>query len=107
MKAIHEALNRREGNLIAGFLSDHGLPAEVLGGSFQSVEGELPNLRGTLPRVCVLDDRDAERAVELVQAYLAMVHGGTLGDPWLCPACGESLEPQFQSCWKCQTEKPA
>jgi hypothetical protein len=24
-----------------------------------------------------------------------------VGDPWKCPKCGEELEPQFESCWKC------
>jgi hypothetical protein len=23
------------------------------------------------------------------------------GKPWKCPKCGEILEPQFDSCWKC------
>ena len=25
------------------------------------------------------------------------------GGPWKCPKCGEILEPQFGSCWKCGT----
>jgi hypothetical protein len=25
------------------------------------------------------------------------------GGPWKCPKCGEELEPQFGSCWKCGT----
>jgi len=25
------------------------------------------------------------------------------GKPWKCPKCGEMLEPQFISCWKCGT----
>lgn len=106
MKPIHEVLNRREGNLIAGYLNDHGVAAEVRGGSFQSVEGEISNIRGTLPVIHVLDDRDEEKGRDLVKAYLAMMRSETQGEPWLCPQCGESLEPQFLSCWKCQTEKP-
>jgi len=28
-----------------------------------------------------------------------------VGNPWKCPACGEQLEPQFGSCWKCGATK--
>lgn len=24
-----------------------------------------------------------------------------VGNPWKCPKCGEQLEPQFTTCWKC------
>ena len=107
MQAIHECLNMREANLIAGYLNDHGLAAEVRGGAFSSVEGELSNLRGTLPRIFVLDARDAPAARERVRAYLDLMRRAPQGEAWICPGCGETLEPQFLSCWKCQAEKPA
>jgi hypothetical protein len=25
--------------------------------------------------------------------------------PWKCPKCGEQLEPQFTTCWKCGTPR--
>ena len=25
------------------------------------------------------------------------------GEPWKCTKCGEPLEPQFDSCWKCKS----
>jgi hypothetical protein len=28
-----------------------------------------------------------------------------VGGPWKCPKCGEILEPQFESCWKCGIAK--
>lgn len=28
------------------------------------------------------------------------------GPPWHCPRCGEVLEPQFEVCWRCGTERP-
>ena len=107
MIAVFEALNRREGTLIAGYLCDHGVPAELQGGAFQSVEGELPNIRGILPRIFVLDDGDEARAKELLKDYADMLRNGPQGEPWACPGCGETHEPQFLSCWKCQAERPA
>lgn len=102
---VHEALNLREGNLMAAFLADHGIPAEVRGGAYQSVGGELSNIRGILPRVYVLDDGDAEQALALVASYLESLRRGPEGAPWVC-ACGETHEPQFMSCWKCQAARP-
>ena len=28
------------------------------------------------------------------------------GSDWECPACGETLEPQFEVCWNCGQEPP-
>ncbi|BDU74613.1 hypothetical protein [Mesoterricola silvestris] len=107
MKAVHEAINLREGNLIAVYLCEKGVPAEVRGGAHHSVRGELYNIRGLLPEVWVLDDADAPRAKAFVQDYLELLRKAPEGEPWTCPACGEVLEPQFQSCWKCQGERQA
>ena len=107
MIPVHEVINLREANLLAGFLEGHGIPVEVRGGAFQAVEGELRNIRGILPKIFVLEDRDADRALELVKAYGELMKNAPEGDHWLCPTCGETLEPQFRSCWQCQTEKPA
>ena len=29
------------------------------------------------------------------------------GSSWTCPRCGEVLQPQFVSCWKCGARKDA
>ena len=26
---------------------------------------------------------------------------------WVCPRCGEQLEAQFDSCWRCSTQRPS
>ena len=107
MLAIHEALNLREGNLIAVYLSDHGVAAEVRGGQHHSLRGEVSNIRGLLPLIFIQDPGQADQARVLISDYEAMLKRAQEGDPWVCPGCGETLEPQFQSCWKCQAEKPA
>ena len=106
MKDVHEALNLREANMVATYLEDQGILADVRGGAYQAVVGELSNIRGTLPRVWIHEDGDAERAAQLVAAFVASLRGAPAGEPWVC-TCGETLEPQFQSCWKCQAPKPA
>jgi hypothetical protein len=32
-------------------------------------------------------------------------HKKAAGVTWKCPKCGEDVEPQFGSCWKCKTKK--
>jgi hypothetical protein len=104
MIEVHEALNLREANMVATYLEDQGVPAEVTGGAYQAVVGELSNIRGTLPKVLV-GEEDGERAAQLVSAFLASLRNAPEGEPWTC-GCGEVLEPQFLSCWKCQAVKP-
>jgi hypothetical protein len=107
MKRVFEALNLREGALLATFLEDHGIKAEVRGGAHHAVRGELANIRGGfLPGIYVEDERDAERASALIEEYFRMLREPAAGSPWTCPGCGEVLEPQFLSCWKCQAAKP-
>jgi hypothetical protein len=107
MKPVYEALNLREGGLIAVYLTDRGIPAEVRGGHHHSLRGELYNIKGMFPQIFVMDDRDEDRAMALIQEYVEMLKKAPEGEPWVCPSCGEFLEPQFLSCWKCETEKPA
>ena len=106
MLAVYEALNLREGGLLEAFLADHGIAAELRGGAHHSVRGELCNIPGMLPQLCLLDDADADRARELIRIYVERMKKEPEGDPWRCPQCGETLEPQFVSCWQCQTERP-
>jgi len=53
------------------------------------------------PELWILRDEDFARAVELLKAWRATP--STTQRPWNCPSCGESLEGQFASCWKCGT----
>ena len=107
MKPVFEARDLREAGMVAAYLLDRGLSAEVRGGAFSAVRPELSNVKGLQPQVCVRVDSEEARARELVAAYLDLLRKEPEGEPWVCPACGETLEPQFQSCWKCQAEKPA
>jgi hypothetical protein len=52
----------------------------------------------------VLDDLDFSRACELRDAVLKVP--AVSQPPWTCPLCGEKLENQFGSCWKCGANRP-
>jgi hypothetical protein len=62
-------------------------------------------LRGA---VYVVDAGDLERARALVAGYVdgKDVGGTTLSRSWRCANCGESIEEQFEACWRCGTPKP-
>ncbi|MGH8273382.1 MAG: DUF2007 domain-containing protein [Gammaproteobacteria bacterium] len=44
----------------------------------------------------------AERVLRDTKAAFA----ARSGPAWQCPRCGEQLEPQFEICWRCGTERP-
>jgi hypothetical protein len=66
--------------------------------------GELP---ADICKVWIVDDRDFDRANEVLQAFLrgeaARAHAH---EQWPCPHCGEILEGQFTDCWNCGTPRP-
>lgn len=53
------------------------------------------------PELWILHDEDFAKAVELLKAWRAKPPATQR--PWTCPSCGEPLEAQFASCWKCGT----
>lgn len=56
-----------------------------------------------MPELWIADDSREAEAVRIKKDWLSPQ---THGSPWTCPKCGEPLEPQFTSCWKCGTARP-
>ena len=63
--------------------------------------GDLPMLE-TWPELLVAE-QDEQYALSVLRGAHAAPAGAAA---WNCPACGESLEPQFTSCWRCGHERP-
>ena len=57
----------------------------------------------TWPELWVHDAQELEQARQLIAS--AMKKGGTQQNSWICPSCGEKIEPQFTLCWQCDTEQ--
>jgi hypothetical protein len=55
--------------------------------------------------LCVLNDRDYEQARSIVDAYRQPVAAS--GGDWICPHCQAVVPAAFDSCWKCERERPA
>jgi hypothetical protein len=78
-----------------------GIESEMRNQYLAGALGDLPMLE-TWPQLWVEDDLEnaALRA-------LAVAATATSGAPWTCAQCGEQLEPQFTSCWRCGEGPPS
>ena len=72
-----------------------GIPSELRNQYLSGALGDLPMLE-TWPQLYVEDADEAAALRALARA--ATAPGGA---SWTCESCGEQLEPQFTSCWRC------
>ncbi len=57
-----------------------------------------------LPSLCVLNDFDFDKAIDILKArQVKPIEGGA---DWTCPSCGETNPGNFDSCWKCDALRP-
>jgi hypothetical protein len=75
-----------------------GIDCELRNQYLAGALGDLPMME-TWPQLYV-DDADELPALRA----LARAEAVPAGDAWTCPGCGEVLEPQFTSCWRCDIE---
>lgn len=55
---------------------------------------------GTTPALCIMDEADLERGVELIRSYTESA-GEEKTQEITCPKCGEKSPGTFESCWSC------
>jgi hypothetical protein len=72
-----------------------GIPSELRNQYLAGAMGDLPMLE-TWPQVWVDDGLEAA-----ARRALAVSAAAPSGVAWTCPHCGELLEPQFTTCWRC------
>ena len=84
-------------------LEAEGIRCQVRNEFLAGGAGEIPPTE-CWPELWVERPIDYERAEKLIQETLAAEE--TLGKPWTCVRCGETLEPQFESCWNCGEHRP-
>jgi len=56
------------------------------------------------PALCVLDEADEARALELIRSQSAAAPAP--GPDWQCPACSETVPGEFAQCWNCSAPLP-
>jgi len=104
VKQVHVAKHAPEAHIVKGLLEASGIAAVVRGEFLTSGWGELPV---DVCSVWIADDTQYERAQAVLLSFL---NGDLARDlrsqNWRCAGCGEQLEGQFTSCWKCGGARP-
>jgi Putative prokaryotic signal transducing protein len=77
-----------------------GIESEMRNQYLAGALGDLPMLE-TWPQLWVEEQLEAAALRALAAACAAPT-----GAPWICGQCGEELEPQFTSCWRCGATPP-
>jgi hypothetical protein len=86
---------------LKSLLEKANIPCMIRNESLSMALGELPFTECS-PEIWILNDEDYPRAKEIVDAWQnAEVE---THDPWVC-RCGQTIEGQFTSCWKCGRER--
>lgn len=102
MKTVYAAADPMFAALIEQVLRDAGIPAFCFQAGLVGASGEVPPTE-CFGRVVVVHDEQAERAREIVKAYLEPAP--QVADDWVCRHCGETLEAAFTQCWACGAER--
>jgi hypothetical protein len=105
LKCVHQTSDRTAAHLLRSALAAEGVEAIVQGEHLFSLQGELPAGFAFELRVCIVDDEQLPKAVRLTAEWLRQRSGPPAGEPWVCAACGERHEPQFETCWRCGAER--
>ena len=88
----------------ASVLEERGVACHVRNEMLGAGVGELPACE-VWPELWVLDDHHFARATEILEAAREDVSRAQAANPWQCPQCGETIEPQFTQCWQCAAER--
>ena len=98
MTRIHTSPNAVDIHNLKNVLGAHGIECEIRGEFLKAAVGELP-VNECWVELWIIDDAEEENARHI----LARSHSGSLPS-WNCPKCGETVEGQFDQCWKCQDD---
>ena len=79
--------------MVKGMLAEEGIACEVTNDT-SAYPGAV-----FYPELWVVDDSDFAAASAVLEAFRKSPPSKL--KPWVCPSCGEQLEAQFVSCWKC------
>ena len=97
MKKLCSALSLPDAHLLRNLLEQAGIEARVFNENAVGGAGELP-IPDAYPQIWVVDERDVQRARELVEAFERMP---AISATVRCNGCTEENPVNFQLCWNC------
>lgn len=103
MKIIFSSPNLVEVSELKDMLDAAGIECGINNEASSKLTGGIP-MSETMPELWIEDDSRLAEAMQIKQDWLSPKT--PTAPPWICPKCGEKLEPQFTSCWKCGTARP-
>ena len=83
--------------LVNGFLEDAGIKTVLRNWDGCNIT-EIP-IPAIYPNVCVLHEKDLDRAMELISAFQNSVE--STEKEWLCKSCGEFVNETLNECCNC------
>jgi Putative prokaryotic signal transducing protein len=98
MKLLRASRTHGDLERIREVLQNAGIHGELLSG----LAGDIPSSDST-PEVWLMDDGQYDQARQILAALLSEPVSSQ--PPWKCPQCGEVLEAQFDSCWRCGSHR--
>jgi len=104
MQRFYQARDDLEAQLLIDYLGASHIRATVLGRYQSGAAGELSAL--TYPWVWLAEERDLQRAQELLADFQRLQAGAHTAAPWRCAECGNQVEGQFDLCWQCGAGRP-
>lgn len=105
MKKLHVFSHRERpfASLLRERLAAEGIVCLLRNDELSTALGEIPFVE-CYPELWVVDDEVYPRARLLLDKW--MEEAGASCPEWICPDCGERIEGQFLSCWKCGRMSP-
>ena len=102
MKLLARAEHPLQAAIWADTLRAAGIRCSVRNTALSGALGEIPFLE-CAPQIWLDHDADEDRARQI----LLELQSPARGPAWFCAGCGETLEGQFGSCWRCGAPRPA
>jgi hypothetical protein len=95
MKKIFSSQDSAEVGLLKSMLQSEGIDCYIRN---EYVDQAIPSAPFQ-PELWIANDEDFSKAQDLYKVWRAPY--SVPGETWTCSRCGEQLEAQFESCWKC------
>jgi hypothetical protein len=91
-----------QAGLVKDLIEKDGIPCVIRNDQLSTALGPVP-FTECYPELWILRDEDYPKAKEVLDGWLTPRN--QVRESWICANCGETIEGQFISCWKCGRPK--
>jgi ribosomal protein L40E len=102
MQRIFSSPNLIEVTQLKDALERARIPCFIRNEISSGLTGEIPMTEGT-PELWIQENNNMPEAMRIKCDWQSVEK--IAGSDWICPECGETSPPQFDSCWKCRRSK--